>query len=52
MARARALPEVVVVAPEDDCDEARRFAHDCGARFAVVAGPSHAVEALATVLER
>ena len=49
---AWALPELVVVAPENDSDEARRFAHDCGARFAVVAGPSHAAEALATVLER
>lgn len=49
---ARALPEVVVVAPQYDSDQARRFAEDCGARFATVAGPSHAVEALTVVLER
>ncbi|MDP9463543.1 MAG: VWA domain-containing protein [Actinomycetota bacterium] len=52
LAAARALPEVVVVAPESDCDEALVFAHQCGARIATVAGPSHAVEALVTVLER
>lgn len=51
-AAAAELPEVVVVAPEQDCEEAVRFAHECGARIATVAGPSHAVEALATVLER
>lgn len=51
LAAARALPEVVVVAPEHDCEEAVRFAHECGARIATVAGPSHAVEVLVTVLE-
>jgi Mg-chelatase subunit ChlD len=49
---AAALPEMVIVAPEHDSDEAVRFARQCGARIATVAGPSHAVEALTTVLDR
>jgi Mg-chelatase subunit ChlD len=49
---AAALPELVVVAPEQDSDEAVRFASECGARIAVVSGPSQIVEALAAVLER
>jgi Mg-chelatase subunit ChlD len=49
---AAALPELVVVAPEQDCEEALRFASQCGARIATAAGPSHIVEALAAVLER
>jgi Mg-chelatase subunit ChlD len=52
LAAARALPEVVVVAPEGDCDEAVSFANDCGARIATVAGPSGVAAALASVLER
>jgi Mg-chelatase subunit ChlD len=52
LAAARALPEVVVIAPEGDCDEAVSFARDCGARIATVAGPSHVAAALASVLER
>jgi Mg-chelatase subunit ChlD len=51
-AAAAALPELVVVAPEQDCDEAIRFASESGARIATVAGPSHVVEALECVLER
>jgi Mg-chelatase subunit ChlD len=51
-AAAAGLPELVVVAPEDDSDEAVRFARECGARFATVSGPSRVVEALAAVLER
>jgi Mg-chelatase subunit ChlD len=51
-AAAAALPELAVIAPEQDSDEARRFANDCGARMATVSGPSRIVEALATVLER
>jgi Mg-chelatase subunit ChlD len=51
-AAAAALAEVIVVAPEQDCEEARKFAIECGARIATVAGPSHVVEALAVVLER
>jgi hypothetical protein len=49
---AAALPELVVVAPEQDCEEALRFASQCGARIATAAGPSGVVEALASVLER
>ncbi|MEP7204089.1 MAG: vWA domain-containing protein [Ilumatobacteraceae bacterium] len=49
---AAALSELVIIAPAQDCDEAMRLAHDCGARLATVAGPFQAAEALATVLER
>jgi hypothetical protein len=49
---AASLPEVVIVAPAQDCDEAIRFAGECGARIATATGPSGVVEALATVLER
>ncbi len=51
-AAAAGLPELVVVAPKQDCEEAIRFASDCGARIATTAGPSHVIEALALVLER
>ena len=51
-AAGAALPELVVVAPAQDCEEAIRFASDCGARIATTAGPSHVIEALAAVLER
>jgi len=49
---ADALSEMVIIAPEQDCEEAMRFAHECGARLTTVARPSQAAEALATVLER
>jgi Mg-chelatase subunit ChlD len=49
---AAALSELAIVAPEQDSDEAIRFANECGARLATVAGPSRVVEALAAVLER
>jgi Mg-chelatase subunit ChlD len=49
---AAGIPELVVVAPEQDCAEAVSFAQQCGARMATVAGPSQVVEALASVLER
>ncbi|MGZ4769953.1 MAG: vWA domain-containing protein [Ilumatobacteraceae bacterium] len=51
-AAAAALPEVVVVAPAGDGEEAVRFAGRCGARIATVDGPAHVLDALATVLER
>ena len=51
-AAAAGLPELVIVAPEQDCDEAVRLANECGARIATVAGPSRVVEALASLLER
>ncbi len=50
-AAAAALPEIVVIAPAQDCDEAVSFAAACGARLATVDGPSGVVEALAAVLE-
>jgi Mg-chelatase subunit ChlD len=49
---AASLPELVVIAPEQDCDEAISFANACGARIATSAGPSSVAEAMATVLER
>ena len=49
---AASLSEVVIIAPEQDCDEAIRFAGECGARIATAPGPSGVVEALAAVLER
>jgi Mg-chelatase subunit ChlD len=49
---AAALSELVIIAPEHDCDEAARLAHECGARLTTVAGPSQAAESLARVLER
>jgi Mg-chelatase subunit ChlD len=52
VAAAAALPEMVVVAPEQDGDEAVRFAVECGARIAMVSGPSRVPDALASVLGR
>ncbi|MEP7114237.1 MAG: vWA domain-containing protein, partial [Ilumatobacteraceae bacterium] len=52
VAAAAALSVLVVIAPEQDCDQARRFANDLGARIATVSGPSQVVEALAAVLDR
>jgi Mg-chelatase subunit ChlD len=51
-ASAASLPELVVIAPAQDCDEAVRFAAACGARLATVDGPFGVLAALATVLER
>jgi Mg-chelatase subunit ChlD len=48
---ARLLPELVIVAPTHDCEEAVAFGRACGARLATVDGPSGVAEALATVLE-
>ena len=48
---AAALAELVIVAPAEDCDEALRFADECSARIATVAGPSGIVEALTSVLD-
>lgn len=47
---ARALDELVVVAPAGDSDEAEAFAKRVGARLATASGPSGVVEALAAVL--
>jgi Mg-chelatase subunit ChlD len=51
-AAAAGLPELVIVAPEQDCAEAIEFAQECGVKIATVAGPSQVAEALAAVLER
>ncbi|MEP7047383.1 MAG: vWA domain-containing protein [Ilumatobacteraceae bacterium] len=51
-AAAAALPELVIIAPQEDADEAMKFAACCGARIATVGGPSSAVEALSSVLDR
>ncbi len=47
-----ALSELVIVAPEHDCEEAFRLANECNARIATVSGPSQIVDSLAAVLER
>jgi len=49
---ATGVPELVIIAPEEDCAEAITLAQQCGARLATVGGPSQVVEALASVLER
>jgi Mg-chelatase subunit ChlD len=52
VAAARALSEIVVLAPQSDCDEAVSFATACGGRVATVAGPASVAEGLAMLLER
>jgi hypothetical protein len=49
---ARALDELVVIAPEGDSDEAAELAETVGARWTTVDGPSSIVGAIARVLER
>jgi Mg-chelatase subunit ChlD len=49
VAAARALDEVVIIAPEGDDAEAVKLAGDLGARVTTVAGPSQVVEALTRV---
>lgn len=51
VAAAMGLDELVVVAPSDDCDEARAFAARAGARLALVDGPMSIPSALAEALE-
>jgi Mg-chelatase subunit ChlD len=50
-AAASGLPELVIVAPEQDSDDAVRLAGECGARIATASGPADVVEVLATLLE-
>jgi Mg-chelatase subunit ChlD len=52
VAAAAALDEVVIVAPEDDCEEARAFGASVGARVVTVSGPSAVAEAISSALER
>ena len=47
-----ALGELVIVAPEDDSDEAVAFAARVGARRLTVSGPSQVAEALTRALDR
>lgn len=49
---ARALDELVVLAPEGDAAEAAALAEAVGARWTPVAGPSDVVPALSRVLDR
>jgi Mg-chelatase subunit ChlD len=48
---AHGMDELVVIAPEEDHDEAQAFAARVGARLALVGGPSEIPEVLARVLE-
>ena len=50
-AAARGVDELVIVAPTEDHDEARRLAGQVGARLELVAGPSEIPEVLARALE-
>lgn len=50
LADAAALEELVVLAPGDDTDNAEAFAAAAGARWAALAGPSQAPEALEALL--
>lgn len=49
---AAALDELVIVAPESDCDEAKAFAASVGARFVTVGGPSDVAAAMNRAFER
>lgn len=49
-AAARALDELVIIAPEGDDEEARAFAASVGASLATIAGPSDIPSALARLL--
>jgi len=49
---ARALDELAIFAPRDDCDDAKTFAASAGARLATVASPFDAPAALARALDR
>lgn len=51
-AAASALDELVIVAPETDCDEAQAFASRVGARCLTVAGPSSVAEAITRAFQR
>ncbi|MEM8925830.1 MAG: VWA domain-containing protein [Actinomycetota bacterium] len=47
----RALDELVVLAPEDEPDHARRLVTDCGARMAEVGGPTSVLDSLRLVVQ-
>lgn len=48
---AQGMDELIVIAPEEDHDEAKAFAARVGARLALVGGPSEIPDVLARVLE-
>jgi Mg-chelatase subunit ChlD len=50
VAAARSLDELVVIAPEEDSEEAEAFAAAVGAAFATVGGPADVPSAIARVL--
>jgi len=52
VAAAAALTELVIVAPEADCDEAMAFATRTGARCLTISGPSQVADALTRALDR
>lgn len=52
VAAARALDELVIVAPEGDSAEAAELADVVGARWTTIGGPSSVVAAIARVLDR
>lgn len=52
VAAARALDEIVILAPDGDSDEAAALAESIGARWTTVDGPSSIVDALSRVLDR
>lgn len=47
---ARALPELVILAPAGDCDQARHLAEQAGARWAALDDPTSAAAALDDLL--
>ncbi len=51
VAAARALDELVIIAPQGDSDAAETLAGQVGARIATVAGPSTVVDAITDVLD-
>ena len=46
------VPELVIVAPEGDSDEAVSFARSVGARLVTVSGPTEVADALSRALDR
>jgi Mg-chelatase subunit ChlD len=52
VAAAAALDELCIVAPADDCDDARQLAEAASVRWVTVSGPSGIPAAIADVLDR
>ena len=48
---ARGLDELIVIAPDEDADEAKAFCDRAGARLTTVKGPSDVAEALSRALD-